>query len=189
MSRKGGYKIIDLSSYTDEENNIKGIYESIINSKEKLLLICGLLSNGIKYEDTFATYEMDGSSIVIKTNNFTLKIDNNNNILIDKPNKLKLVATGRNNEPGHFDLTTELENDKLYYIEYYSDETGETSNALGKVNNVTTIVGSNLDSSMGLYQLYVTTNRISIGTIIPNDDAPLTTNFDNIKIYELPYTI
>lgn len=102
--------------------------------------------------------------------------------------QLKLVATGSYTEYGRFNLSTELDSNKLYYVEYYSDSTGETSNVITRPINMTTIVAANQNDSSGLFSATLTNNEFILNTLLVNDDAPLVYSNDTIKVYELPLT-
>ena len=64
MSRKGGYKIIDLKGYdfTNADMVIDGIYDTIESNYGKPLLFTGIVIDGIEKDDVYAMVETIGST-------------------------------------------------------------------------------------------------------------------------------
>lgn len=61
MSRKGGYKIIDLQGYDFNSSMvIEGIHERIESSYDKPLLFTGIVIDGVEKNDVFATPSVNG---------------------------------------------------------------------------------------------------------------------------------
>ena len=67
MSIKGGYKLIDLkdSKLTVGEGvTVKGIYNSIKNSYNKLLILTGINIDGIERNDVFIDFAVNSVNYV-----------------------------------------------------------------------------------------------------------------------------
>lgn len=187
MSRKGGYKIIDFKGVELTEGTaIYGIMNDIINSKEKVLLISGAYLNGVKQEDEFATYTINGNIIYIKTSYGTIEIGDD---IVDyiRPNRLKLVATGTyNSEHKRFNLDNLIEENKLYLIKYNNNEISELSTSISKLSGVNIVICSNQEGNSDIFLLYLHHDSVAISAI--NESEPILSSYDILEIYELPFT-
>ena len=77
MSRKGGYKIIDLKGLDFSSNKvIDGIYESIEDNYGKPLLFSGIVIGGIEKDDVFANVVVNGDGYDVTLYGQTLHISN-----------------------------------------------------------------------------------------------------------------
>lgn len=77
MSRKGGYKIIDLKGLDFSSNMvIDGIHESIEDNYGKPLLFSGIVIDGVEKDDVFVNAVVNGDGYDIKLYNGTLHISN-----------------------------------------------------------------------------------------------------------------
>lgn len=67
MSRKGGYKIIDLKGYdfSNADMVIEGIYDTIENNYGKPLLFTGIVIDGIEKDDVYVMATTIGTSYQI----------------------------------------------------------------------------------------------------------------------------
>lgn len=66
MSRKGGYKIIDLKgvNHTPSVGMLHNDIYDKIESTNKNILISGLVCDGIEYNDFYINFKVTGSSYV-----------------------------------------------------------------------------------------------------------------------------
>lgn len=75
---KGGYKIIDFKDVPFETGGsakkIDGIYDSLIGSYRKPLLISGLNIDGIECNDVYATLTFSGANYVFTAYGKTITI-------------------------------------------------------------------------------------------------------------------
>lgn len=77
MSRKGGYKIINLKNkdFTDGPFTIKGIYDRIENNYGKPLLLSGIVIDGVEKDDVFIEVKVKSSAFVIVVYDYKLTIN------------------------------------------------------------------------------------------------------------------
>ena len=77
MSRKGGYKIIDLKGLDFSTNKvIDGIHESIEDNYGKPLLFSGIVIDGVEKDDVFANVVVNGDGYDVTLYDETLHISN-----------------------------------------------------------------------------------------------------------------
>lgn len=77
MSRKGGYKIIDLQGYDFNSSMvIEGIHERIESSYDKTLLFTGIVIDGVEKNDVFATPSVNGDGYDVTLYGLVLHINN-----------------------------------------------------------------------------------------------------------------
>lgn len=190
MSRKGGYLIVDLSKGLDSVEHTSYIYNQLQNTKHKVVLVSGFTIDDINYEDTWCnlTSENDGYYMVLTSNLFTIHIGYDE-WYASKGQQLKLAATGRHLNYQTFELDNTLDN-KIYYIDYYSNETGFSYSTIVSLYRQAIIGGANLtNSETSVFGLSLNEDTISLFPVIPNDDPPLITKQDIIYVYELPFII
>ena len=85
MSRKGGYKIIDLKGLDfSEDMVIKGIHESIEDNYGKPLLFSGIVIDGVEKDDVFANAVVNGDGYDVLLYGQTLHISNVDVVSLNK---------------------------------------------------------------------------------------------------------
>lgn len=94
MSRKGGYKIIDLKGLDFSSSMvIDGIYESIEDNYGKPLLFSGIVIGGVEKDDVFANAVVNGDGYDVTLYGQTLHISN-----VDVLSKKEHIAAVLSNE-------------------------------------------------------------------------------------------
>lgn len=204
MSRKGGYKIIDLSKIESANH----IYNQLKNTKDKVVLVSGVTIDNVKYEDTWCELSFDEEYAYLKSNSFTIEVIVDE-ISFYKGYQLKLVATGTyNNEKSNriskqYDLDNALETYKTYYVEYYNDDAVNYVTAIintrnANASNISTqasFIGYNVNTDqptpcfMYYYDEIEEYNpNITISSMIEDVEIYGGDN-DYIRVYELPFSI
>lgn len=75
MSKKGGYKIIDLKNNDlTSSNTIDGIYDAIEGNYGKPILLSGIVIDSVEKDDIFVNVEVSGSDYIIKAYDRTITI-------------------------------------------------------------------------------------------------------------------
>ena len=73
---KGGYQILDLSGYNFNRNQsqiVKGAYEKIEGTR-KVILVSGLVCDGIEYRDAFVNFTVESGNFVGSMYDVTINI-------------------------------------------------------------------------------------------------------------------
>lgn len=82
----GGYKIINLLdknlSIDGDAVNIPGIYDSVENNYRKVLLLSGIVIDGIEKPDAFVTFTNNAGNYETTFENVKITISNDDNITI-----------------------------------------------------------------------------------------------------------
>lgn len=92
MSKKGGYKVVDMSTATQDEDiedlfYVKGLYEAIESNYDKALLFSGLKyededGNIQTYKDFYSEVKIDGGNFIIKNGEMVIRIDDADSYLV-----------------------------------------------------------------------------------------------------------
>lgn len=92
MSRKGGYKIIDLKGLDFSSNMvIDGIHESIEDNYGKPLLFSGIVIDGVEKDDVFANAVVNGDGYDVTLYGQTLHISNVDVVGFNKNNGFRVI--------------------------------------------------------------------------------------------------
>lgn len=82
----GGYKIINLAdnnlTIDGDVVNIPGIYDSVENNYRKVLLLSGVVIDGIEKPDAFVTFVTDAGNYETTFESVKITISNDDNITI-----------------------------------------------------------------------------------------------------------
>lgn len=147
MSKKGGYKIIDLKNNDlTSSNTIEGIYDAIEGNYGKPILLSGIVIDSVEKDDIFVNVEVSGSDYVIKAYDRTITITSSDVVTsVEGGNHLYYVNVYNN-------ITTD--NDDFYInLVFYSEKLITTDNFVeyAKSNNLKllSIWGSDISSIGG----------------------------------------
>lgn len=127
MSRKGGYKIIDLKGLDFSSNKvIDGIYESIKDNYGKPLLFSGIVIDGVKKDDVFANVVVNGEGYDVTLYGQTLHISNVDVVSLNEWSTINFnydeLNALVNLKNGFYDLRVETTNNSTYDFYFYFDE-------------------------------------------------------------------
>lgn len=111
MSRKGGYKIIDLKGLDFSSNMvIDGIHESIEDNYGKPLLFSGIVIDGVEKDDVFTNAVVNGDGYDVTLYGQTLHISN-----VDVISKAQAIVLTPYSSDGEYLFN--CKNDGVYTID------------------------------------------------------------------------
>lgn len=127
MSRKGGYKIIDLKGLDfSEDMVIGGIHESIEDNYGKPLLFSGIVIDGVEKDDVFANAVVNGDGYDVTLYGQTLHISNVDVVSIKEWITIDFnydeLNAQVNLKSGFYDLRVETSNHSTYDFYFYFSE-------------------------------------------------------------------
>lgn len=207
MSRKGGYLIVDLSVDLNKEENTRKIYNQLVNSKHKVVLVSGYKD----YEDTWCTLSTDKNGYpILRCNDFSISIGEDE-YTTSSGYTLKLVATGTYDEEKTtenseaFNLDNILEPNKIYLLEYYNNDYGDKSVTYFKTKPENENIKTDFKGTFtlptedyeivlgGMEYLYMfngeTETFDNYIKVFSYNNIIASGSEDYVKVYELPFTI
>lgn len=173
MSRKGGYKIIDLKGLDfSEDMVIKGIHESIEDNYGKPLLFSGIVIDGVEKDDVFANAVVNGDGYDIKLYGNFYHI--NNLDVVEKENATHIFTLQDTKQSYKLDKVLK---DGFYQIEIFTENYSNYSTYIllrkeeGCLTPFTNIEDENGSLSNCMLNMYIMSNSTIIDVYTTNEDA------------------
>lgn len=164
MSKKGGYKIIDLKNVdlTTENLKIDGIYNAIESNHRKAIMLSGIVIDGVEKDDCYVTLKIDSGNYVIENvYGRTLTINDEDEISINiyfnvlKASDLDLTNEGAIEYDDVVKIYNHLKNGGLFesnlsdvFLNYNISNFGINSDGIFELNLITFVADVELSTAV-----------------------------------------